>query len=244
MNYLNDTSSVNFKGLMKNNKELSKKWFRKLKELVNEFLDSDIPYDVENINKELFKTKTLKEMMDILYREIDSSSRRDINDELNDIFRFNTATLRMGGRYTLFNRRQDRASERNKTANIKAVGMAKIKEIIRFNAMRDEICDLILQTGKKYGIKTGEAMNKLKEKKTKLQNQLKKELKNFENPLRFLGSMCSLDDLPKGLQKIVDDKLFNKDNKKIPFGGQINELKSRAWKIFNVTPESLESKNF
>ena len=211
---------------MKNNKELSKKWFKKLKELVNEFLDSDIPYDVENINKELFKTKTLKEMRDILY-------------ELNDIFRFNTAT-RMGGRYTLFNRRQDRATERNKTANIKAAGLTKIKEIIRFNQMRDEICDLIIKTGKKYGTKTGEEMKKLKEKKTKLINQLKKELKNFENPLMFLGSLCSLDDLPKGLQKIVDDKLFNKYNKKIPFGGEINELKSRAWKIFNVTPEFLK----
>ena len=228
---------------MKNNKELSKKWFKKLKELVNEFLDSDIPYDVENINKELFKTKTLKEMRDILYREIDSDTGRDINDELNDIFRFNTAT-RMGGRYTLFNRRQDRATERNKTANIKAAGLTKIKEIIRFNQMRDEICDLIIKTGKKYGTKTGEEMKKLKEKKTKLINQLKKELKNFENPLMFLGSLCSLDDLPKGLQKIVDDKLFNKYNKKIPFGGEINELKSRAWKIFNVTPESLESKDF
>ena len=234
--YLNNVNSKEYK-LLKANKNPSgndKSWLEVLTKKLNKVLDSDIPINVNNVftKNKLMEYKTLKELPDKILYDEDEIMGLSVFDAIKSIFLIN----KKQGDLSTDKKLTDKQKERNRLSNIliaiKREGKQKVNRIIKINESREKLCSLY---DDKFYQKTA-----TKEKKKEitqtiklLSSQLKDELKFFTTNLYFVGGMCPLRDLPAGLQKMINEKLINKGNKKpADFGGELSFIKNNSRKAF------------
>jgi len=235
--YLNNVNSKEYKMLRagKEPKSGEKDWYQVLIEKLNKVMDSDIPYNIDNLFtiQKLMEFKTLK---DIPKKELYKENEYDesIMSGIQNVFTINKQKRNFGGKLTLSEIQRDRDRESNKKAAIKREGLSKVKEIIKINKRREELCNLY--SDKRYkNYESAEKKKERTEKIKKLSKELKDILKTFKTNLYFNSVVCSLEDLPKGLYEMLNEKLATKGNKSTADSvGRINELKFIASKVFKV----------
>ena len=243
--YLNNVNSKEYKMLRsgKEPKSGEKNWYLVLQEKLNKVMDSDIPYNIDNLftYKKLMEFKTLKDIPRNELVKEDEVMGESINSAIQDVFTINKQKRNFGGELTLSELKRDRDREANKKAAVKREGLSKVKEIIKINKRREELCDLY--SDKRYkNYESAEKKKERTEKIKKLSNELKAILKTFKTNLYFNSVICSLEELPKGLYQMLNEKLATKGNKSPADSvGRINELKFIARKVFNVDLKSLEN---
>jgi len=243
--YLNNVNSKEYKMLRsgKEPKSGEKNWYLVLQEKLNKVMDSDIPYNIDNLftYKKLMEFKTLKDIPRNELVKEDEVMGESINSAIQDVFTINKQKRNFGGELTLSELKRDRDREANKKAAVKREGLSKVKEIIKINKRREELCDLY--SDKRYkNYESAEKKKERTEKIKKLSNELKAILKTFKTNLYFNSVICSLEELPKGLYQMLNEKLATKGNKSPADSvGKINELKFIARKVFNVDLKSLEN---
>lgn len=243
--YLNNVNSKEYKMLRagKEPKIGEKNWYQVLKEKLNKVMDSDIPYNIDNLftYKKLMEFKTLKDIpRNELFKE-DDVMGESINSAIQNVFTINQQKRNFGGKLTLSEIKRDRDRKANKKAAVKREGLSKVKEIININKRRKELCDLY--SDKKYkNYESAEKKKERTEKIKKLSKELKDILKTFKTNLYFISVLCELEDLPKGLYEMLNEKLATKGNKSTADSiGRINELKFIAREVFKVDLKSLEN---
>lgn len=243
--YLNNVNSKEYKMLRaeKEPKKGEKNWYQVLKEKLNKVMDSDIPYNIDNLftYKKLMEFKTLKDLSKKELFKEDDVMGESINSAIQNVFTINKQKRNFGGKLTLSEIKRDRDREANKKVAVKKEGLSKVKEIIKINKRREELCDLY--SDKRYkNYESAEKKKERTEKIKKLSKELKDILKTFKTNLYFNSIICNLEELPKGLYKMLDEKLATKGDKSPADSvGRINELKFIASKVFNVDLESLKN---
>ena len=223
-NYLNDTNNENYKNFI-NNKDKKerltamKKWLKVLKIKKDNLLDSDIPYNVNN----LFNENKLNEYQifkDITKRQKGLQSLSEIQKVLDPQRKGMTEA------YTLKDEQKDKNKEINIKLNLKSEGLKSLLQTVRINKLYEVFCQY-------YSDKQFKGPTKqTKEEIQQLNKELKKELKTYKSGLYFTGVGCGgAPPVPKALKKLYEEKLNDSTNRK--FGGQLYMLVSNINQYFD-----------
>jgi len=223
-NYLNDTNNENYKNFI-NNKDKKekllalKKWLKVLKIKKENLLDSDIPYNVNN----LFNENKLGEYQ--IFKDIRKRQKNfKILEEIQKVL--NPQQNAMTKAFSLKDQQREKDEEINIKLNLKSEGLKSLLETVRINKLYEVFCNYY--TDKQYRIKPKQT----KEKIQQLNRELKKKLQTYKSGLYFTGVGCSgAPPIPKALEKLYREKLNDSTDRK--YGGQLYMLVSNINQYFD-----------
>jgi hypothetical protein len=223
-NYLNDTNNENYKNFI-NNKDKKerlislKKWLKVLKIKKENLLDSDIPYNVNN----LFNENKLSEYQ--IFKDI---KKRQKDKEFNLLQKIqkvlNPQQNAMTKAFTLKDEQKYKNIDINIKLNLKSEGLKSLLETVRINKLYEVFCKYY--SNKQFKIKTKQT----KEEIQQLNKELKKELQTYKSGLYFIGVGCAgAPQVPKALEKLYREKLNDSTGRK--YGGKLYNLTSNINEI-------------